>query len=384
MTSRIGPDWLRTALRILSVIVLLYLFLVGIKLMGTSFKLFGGDVIDDLIRSYSNPLLGLCTGILATSLVQSSSTTTSLVVGLVGGGVLSVEAAIPIIMGANVGTTITNTLVSWSLVARKADFRRAFAAATVHDLFNLCSILVFFPLEITLHIVEKSAVFLTSVFEGVGGVTFASPFKTAVAPAVDGVKHFLLDTLSAPDLAAAIAILIIAIGVTVASLVYLVRMLRSLTVNRAENFFHRYLFRNAGSALLFGTLLTVAVQSSSITTSLMVPLVGAGVVTLVQAYPYTIGANIGTTATAMIASLATVGGDGVAAATVGVTVAFSHLLFNLFGTAVFLPLRRVPIFLANRLAAVAAESKRWAVLFVLGVFFVLPLVILAVSWAVTD
>ena len=178
--------------------------------------------------------------------------------------------------------------------------------------------------------------------------------------------------------------LVIAIGVTVASLVYLVKMLRRLTANNAENFFHKYLFRNTASALLFGALLTVAVQSSSITTSLIVPLVGAGVVTLMQAYPYTIGANIGTTATAIIASLATVGGEGGVAVTAGVTVAFSHLLFNLFGATVFLPLRRVPMFLANRLAAFAAESKRCAVLFVLGVFFVLPLVILAVSWATSD
>lgn len=382
MRLRSGAEWPRTVLRILGVVILLYLFLVSIKLMSTSFKLFGGGVIDQLIQSYSNPLLGLCTGILATSLVQSSSTTTSLVVAMVGAGALSIETAIPIVIGANMGTTITNTIVSWSLITRKADFRRAYAAATVHDFFNLCSIAIFLPLEIAFHIIEKSALFLTDLFEGVGGIAFTSPLKVAISPAADGVKHFLLDTLSLPDVAAGVVILVVSIFLIVTSLVYMVRSLRRITVGRAEGFLDRYLFRNAPGALLFGLVLTVVVQSSSVTTSLVVPLVGAGIITLARVYPYTLGANIGTTTTAMIASLATVGAAGGGpAATAGVTIAFAHLIFNVFGTAVFYPLRRIPIFLATRLAAVAAERKRWAVIFVLVVFFLLPVAVLVIGWA---
>ncbi len=382
MRLKPGAEWPRTLLRILTVAVLLYLFLVSIKLMGTSFKLFGGGVIDQLIRSYSNPLLGLCTGILATSLVQSSSTTTSLVVAMVGAGALSIEMAIPMVIGANMGTTITNTIVSWSLITRKADFRRAFAAATVHDFFNLCAIAVFFPLEIAFHLIEKSALFLTSLFEGVGGVAFTSPLKVVISPATDGVKHLLLDRLSLGDVAAGVIILVISMLLIVTSLVYLVRSLRRMMVDRTESFFDRYIFRNAPSALVFGLVLTVVVQSSSVTTSLIVPLVGAGIITLARAYPYTLGANIGTTTTALIASLATVGAvGGGPAATAGVTVAFAHLLFNVFGTAVFYPLRRIPIFLATRLAAVAAEQKRWAIIFVLVVFFLIPVAVLAIGWA---
>ncbi len=382
MRLKPGAEWPRTLLRVLTVVVLLYLFLVSIKLMGTSFQLFGGGIIDQLIRSYSNPLLGLFTGILATSLVQSSSTTTSLAVAMVGAGALNIEAAIPIVIGANMGTTITNTIVSWSLVTRKADFRRALAAATVHDFFNLCSIAVFFPLEIAFHFIEKSALFLTGLFEGVGGVAFTSPLKVVISPAADGVKRFLLDTLSLDDVAAAVVILVVAVLLIVTSLVYLVRSLRRMMVGRTESFFDRYLFHNAPTALLFGLLLTVVVQSSSVTTSLIVPLVGAGIITLARAYPYTLGANIGTTTTAMIASLATVGAvGGGPAATAGVTLAFAHLLFNVFGTAVFYPLRRVPIFLATSLATVAAERKRWAILFILVVFFLLPAVVLAIGWA---
>ena len=131
-----------------------------------------------------------------------------------------------------------------------------------------------------------------------------------------------------------------------------------------------------GTAFLLGMILTAAVQSSSITTSLIVPLVAAGVISLQKAYPFTLGANIGTTITAMLASLATVGADGGAASTIGVTVAFAHLMFNIFGVVIFLPLRRVPIYLATRLSNVAAENKKWAFLFIILVFFLLPLLVI--------
>jgi sodium-dependent phosphate cotransporter len=123
--------------------------------------------------------------------------------------------------------------------------------------------------------------------------------------------------------------------------------------------------------------LTVAVQSSSVTTSLVVPLVAAGVVTLRQCYPFTLGANVGTTCTALLASLATV--TAAENGMVGVDTAFAHLLFNLLGIAIFYPLKAIPIWLAERLADLAAESKRWAVVFVLAVFFGFPLLIILLS-----
>ena len=154
----------KQALKITGILFFFYLFLVSIKLMGVSFQMFGKGFAEQLISSYSNPFLGLFTGILATSLVQSSSTTTSLVVGLVGGGALPVEYAIPIIMGANLGTTITNTLVSLSFVTRKEDFRRAFAGATVHDFFNVIAVIIFLPLERATHIIERTATFMSASF----------------------------------------------------------------------------------------------------------------------------------------------------------------------------------------------------------------------------
>ena len=371
---------LKQGLKILGVLFFLYAFLVSIKLMGASFQVFGKGFAEQLISAYSNPFLGLFTGILATSLVQSSSTTTSIIVGLVGGGLLPVAYAIPMIMGANVGTTITNTLVSFSFVTRKKDFRRAFAAATVHDFFNLWTLVALFPLEINFHFIQKSALLLTRVFEGVGGVAFTSPLKLVIDPVTHGIQDFLTKILSVPEIAAGVIMLIVAVMVVITSLIYLVKTMQSLTIAQAENFIDRYLFRNAFTAILLGAGLTVVVQSSSITTSSIVPLVGAGIVTLRAAYPFTLGANIGTTFTAILASLATVSVvNRQVISTAGVTVAFAHLTFNIFGIALFYPLRRLPIFCANRLADLAAESKKWAIIFVLMVFFIVPLIIILVA-----
>jgi sodium-dependent phosphate cotransporter len=365
---------LRHVLKIAGVVVLLYLFLVSIKLMGTSFKLFGKGFAEQLISSCSHPFVGLFIGILATSIIQSSSTTTSLVVALTGSGVLPVEYGIPIIMGANIGTSITNILVSFTFVTRKEDFRRAFAGATVHDFFNLWTVVVFFPLEIRFHFIQKLAFFFTRIFEGMGGVMFTSPLKMIIDPAVTGIKHLLIDTAGLSDIAAGVIMLIVALAVMISSLLFLVKTLRSLLIGQTEIFINRYLFRNDFIAFLLGMCLTASVQSSSITTSLIIPLVGAGIISLQRCYPYTLGANIGTTVTAILASLATVSViNGHAVNTTGVTAAFAHLIFNICGIIVFYPLKRLPIFCASQLAGLAAESKRWAIIFVLGVFFILPL-----------
>jgi sodium-dependent phosphate cotransporter len=160
----------------------------------------------------------------------------------------------------------------------------------------------------------------------------------------------------------------------ITSLIYMVKALRSLLIGKTEIFINKYLFRNDFVALLLGLCLTVAVQSSSITTSLIIPLVGAGVITLQRCYPFTLGANLGTTCTAILASLATV---SIAASgeanTMGVTAAFAHMIFNLCGIAVFYPLKRIPIATATWFSGLAAESKKWAIIFVFGVFYVLPL-----------
>ena len=134
----------RPFINIVLAIWFLYFFLVSIKLLEKGIKTLGAEYTDKLFQSVESPFAGLLVGILATVLVQSSSVTTATIVGLVGSGLLSLNYAIPMVMGANIGTTVTNTLVSFGHVRREQEFKRAFAASTMHDFFNLIAVLIFF------------------------------------------------------------------------------------------------------------------------------------------------------------------------------------------------------------------------------------------------
>jgi sodium-dependent phosphate cotransporter len=372
--------WLGKRLRIpapvkvLSVFVLLYIFLVGIKFISISFGLFGDDFARQLVTFYSNPFCGLFTGILITSLVQSSSATTSLVVAFTASGLLPLESAIPMILGANVGSTITSLLVSFTFITRKDDFRRAFSAATMHDFFNIFAIIIFFPLEIAFHVIQKSALFLTDIFKNIGGVSVTSPLKYIIDPATDGVQHLLLDTWNFSSMISGIIMLVAAIIMVVFALVYLVKAMKSIVVNTTEKVVDRFLFRNTFTAFVLGMLLTAVIQSSAVTISMVVGMVAAGLLDLNRAFPYALGANIGTTITALLASLATLGsGSDSVVGTIGLTVAFCHLIFNVYGTIIFLPLRKIPIYAATKFGNLAAERKVVAVLFVILIFYIVPL-----------
>ncbi|HRY47622.1 MAG TPA: Na/Pi symporter [Candidatus Paceibacterota bacterium] len=344
----------------------LYLFIVGIGGMGESFKLFGKGFSEQILKTTASPFVGLFIGILATSLVQSSSTTTSIIVGMVAGGAISIEGAIPMVMGANIGTTITNTIVSLGHLTRAVELRRAFAAATVHDFFNLLAVLVLFPLELLTGLLAKSARLLEELFQGAGGMMLANPLQAATKP--------VLEFLSALMKNHPILLLVFSVLLTFAMLACIVKLLRSLVLKKVESFFDEHLFKSAGRAMLFGLLLTVAVQSSSVTTSLIVPLAGAGILRVSQIFPYTMGSNVGTTVTAMLAALATGKPEAV-------TVAFAHLLFNLFGILLIWPvpwIRRTPIRLAEGLAALSVRHRLIALLYVVLIFFVIPLVLIVI------
>ena len=139
----------------ITVALLIYLLICAVGIIGSGFKMSVGGHAKELFAFASNPFAGLVVGIVATALIQSSSTVTSIIVGLVAGG-LPVELAVPMVMGANVGTSITNTIVSLGHVRAKEEFKRAFSAATVHDFFNLLSVVIFLPLEIAFGFLEKT------------------------------------------------------------------------------------------------------------------------------------------------------------------------------------------------------------------------------------
>lgn len=358
--------------RTLGVLALLYLFLVGVNGLGAGFRALGEGVLDSFFAATENPFIGLMVGILATTLVQSSSVTTSMIVGLVAAPVnpIPLANAVPMIMGANIGTTVTNTLASMAHIGRREEFRRAFSVATVHDFFNYMAVLLLLPLEILTGFLQRSATALAGLLSGFGGADYDSPIKTAIR--AGGVPiEVSLTALLPSERSMAIAYVFVSAALIFVTLVSIVRVMRSSMQARMEVLVSRALARNAWVAIVVGIIATVMVQSSSITTSLMVPLAGAGVLTLGQAFPVTLGANLGTTITALLAALAATGANAQA----GLTIALVHLLFNLSGTILiypYEPVRRIPMFLARSLADIAVRSKVAAIAYVLALFYAVP------------
>src|SRR6056297_3462363 len=162
-------------LKVLALFAFVYLFLVSIELLGDGFKSLGEGVAEAFLTTVSNPFIGLFVGIFTTSIVQSSSMTTSLVVGLVAGGAfgsdpdMAIKFAIPIIMGANIGTSVTNIIVSIGHISRKDEFQRAFSASIVHDFFNVLAVATIMPLQLAFNFLGKIAHFLSDIFSHLGG-----------------------------------------------------------------------------------------------------------------------------------------------------------------------------------------------------------------------
>ena len=321
----------------------------------------------NFITATGSRFISLFIGIFATVLFQSSSTTTSLIVGMAGGGLIGLSSAVPMVMGANIGTTVTNTLVSLGHIRRKEEFKRAFASSTVHDFFNMLAVLIFFPLEMMFGFLEKGATFLGNFFfTEITEKPFQSPIKQAVSWGVDHLKHFIKDIVNSDW-----ALLAVSVLITLFMLFSIVKLLRSMVLEKVEQFFDQYIFKTALRALIFGFILTVLVQSSSITTSTIVPLAGAGVLSLRQIFPFTLGANIGTTITSIMAALVL--------NPIAMVVAFSHLLFNI--SAIILiypikPLRQIPLFCAKKLAELSIKNKLAPIVYLGIVFVLIPLIII--------
>ncbi|MDH3890818.1 MAG: Na/Pi symporter [candidate division Zixibacteria bacterium] len=347
------------ALKLAVMAGLLYLFILSITLLGSTFKLFGKGFAETIFQSTSNPVLGLMIGMLATAIVQSSSTTTSLIVRLAASGpnVLPLASAIPMVMGANIGTSVTNIIVSLGHISRRDEFQRAFTGSMLHDFFNVCAVAILLPLESYFHMIEKSARVLQIQFSDFGGLKFTSFLGAITKPVAEWIIQLTGDN---PYVAVVLALIMMFVALR-----YIVKVMKTLVLARVEKFFQRYIFRTPVLSFLLGMAITVLVQSSSITTSIVVPLLGAGVLNAVQIYPYLLGANVGTTITAFLASFVTGSVDAVA-------VAFAHLMFNVFGIAIFWPLKRVPIFLAETLGKLTTRSKLVPIAYIVVVFFVIP------------
>ncbi|MBT7545246.1 MAG: Na/Pi symporter [Kordiimonadaceae bacterium] len=359
-----------------AIATLVYLLISSVGMIGAGFKGATKGQASELFQFATNPFMGLIIGILATAMIQSSSTVTSIIVGLVAGG-LPVEMAVPMIMGANIGTTITNTIVSLGHVRKKKEFRRAFASATVHDFFNVMAVAIFLPIEILFHPLEKIGGYFAGLL--VGGENVSVKGFNFIKPATKPVIDFFADASAIiSENAQYIILIIFGIAIIFLAITLIGKLLKKLMVGRAKAIMHNAIGKGPVAGIFSGAVITVLVQSSSTTTSLMVPLAGTGVFRLKQIYPFTLGANIGTTITALLAATAISGDSAVFA----LQIALVHLIYN--SSAVLLiygvkNLRKIPIRGALWIARVATERKTLALLYILGVFFGLPAILIFIT-----
>ncbi len=370
-----GPHshgWKTLIPRLALVFFLLYSFLCAVTMLGGTFKEMGEGKAVELVTHLS-PLASLAVGILVTVLVQSSSVTTSLIVGVVatnsGGNLVEdISTFIPMTMGANIGTTVTNTLASMGHVTRSKEFERAFAGATMHDFFNLLTVIILLPIELMTGALAKAAVFLVETLQLSEGAEFESPIKNAVKAGAGLIKNFVRETLGITEVPYYVIMLALSVIIIFICLGFITKNMRVLMANRLEVSMNRALAKSGVLGMFIGLAITVAVQSSSITTSILVPMFGAGLLTHTNGFPIMLGANVGTTVTALMAA--------VVKGPAGLAIAFVHLLFNLAGILIFYPIpfmRNLPIRLAQALARSTTRSKWWILWYVGGVFIVIPL-----------
>ncbi|KAK3879523.1 hypothetical protein Pcinc_015915 [Petrolisthes cinctipes] len=432
-------------LKVTVVLGFLYLFICSLDFLSSAFRLIAGKTTSDILSNQfvQNPIVGLMIGILVTVLVQSSSTSTSIIVSMVSAGMLSVHTAIPMILGSNIGTSVTNTIVSLTQVGDRNEFRRAFAGATVHDMFNWLSVITFLIIELITGVLEYVSGALVSDLSWVNGggevkilKYITEPFtkviiqldkdvlhdwslgtgclvnetslikryckkdkpdittefslttvegSTTVGPYLDcedyGIPHsckFLFYETSMTDAQVGIILLVGSLFILCAALITIVKILNSMMKGKMAMIIKTTINANIPYmpwltgyiALLVGAVMTFIVQSSSIFTSTLTPLIGIGVITIERSYPLTLGSNIGTTTTALLASMAGEG-EGLKDA---LQIAFVHLFFNIFGILLFypIPFMRFPIPLAKKLGDTTAKYRWFAVVYLVVMFFFLP------------
>ncbi|KFD70031.1 hypothetical protein M514_17890 [Trichuris suis] len=437
-----GPRWkdLSTARKlwriveslclIVLVFVCLYFFICSLDLMTDGFKLLGGHAIADAFRSNTilkSPIAILMIGIVVTAILQSSSTVTSIAVVMVGAGAFTVEQAYYVVMGSNVGTAVTSTIVALFSSGDRSKFHRAFSAAVIHDLYNWLGVVVMFPLEV-----------ITSALFGCGFIVWLTglmvqditpgsmqdseffqkmidPFTHLIFQANDEVltnrslglidnqtsvvKHYCNDgrnetywcpfvlNLNWPDSSIGGLLLFISLVMLICCLTSLVKVLNRLLGGEMRRILHKSLnFQLRGRwnwltgyvCILLGALITLVVQSSSIICSTMIPLVAMNVLSLERFWVYEIGADVGTTGTAIFAALAT---DTLKTP---LQLSFCHFCFNFLSIFLFysIPMiRHLPLRAAEFLGKTSAKYRWFALVYIAVTFIIFPFFIFALAYA---
>ncbi|CAF1011012.1 unnamed protein product [Brachionus calyciflorus] len=408
-------------LKILLFLLLLYLFLLSLNFMTIGFSLVSpyalkaSNIIQFMLK---NPLSGLALGVLITALLQNATATTSIAVSMVGAGIIpSVKSAIPIIMGSNIGTCVTNSFIALTLSGDPNEFKRAFSAATLNDIFNYLTTAVLITLDILfdflLVLSEKLTDLMPEDSEALKKANFIgeilhpiSSNSTEIALRCCSKEIFfnINSTLSYQTVCLECTYLsfpmiknfgdgltglfwiVLSLITLIACLFGIVKILSLIIIGPIAQFVRKIINASFPGKLKWLTqialfivafLLTLIVQSSNIITATLVPLCGMGMVSLQRVYVMTLGSNIGTTLTGILSAFT----QPASSVKKSLQLAFIYSLFNIFGVILWLPIKslRFPKTVANKLGNVIFKYKWFLYVYVLGAYFVIPLIIFGLA-----
>ncbi|XP_071167264.1 sodium-dependent phosphate transport protein 2B-like [Mytilus edulis] len=418
MSNKERIKWFITSFgKAIGLLALLYTFVCTLDFLSSAFRLLGGKAVGEALSSSvlaSNPIAGLMIGVLSTVLVQSSSTSTTVVVSMISADIITVKLAIPIIMGANIGTTVTNYIVAMGQTGDRNHFRRSYAAATVHDMFNWLNVLLLLPIEVaTGYLYRLSKAIIDSLPQSNGTVSepeflkaITKPFTSFIVSIDSGViakiaqgkdenvttmmKGGVMKDIGWNDTNTGILLLVLSLIILCICLVLIVKLLHSVLSGKIAKIIRRIVNANSTGclgfltgllAILIGAGLTFLVQSSSIFTSACTPLVGLGIIHIDRMYPMTLGANIGTTGTSLLAAFASAGSGNFDNT---LQIALCHLFFNLTGVFAFYiiyPMRKLPIGAAKFMGNVTANYRWFALVYLISMYFLFPGIVFGLSLA---
>ena len=350
----------------LMILCALLLFIFAIDLLTSAMGQLNNDVATEIIQATRNPFISLFVGLLVTALIQSSSTVTASVVAIVASGNMTLQQAVPMVLGANIGTTLTSTLVSFTFLSKKKEFRRALSAGISHDLFNILSVLILFPLELYFNLLSKASERIAQLFSTGSDSTADFKYNRMFTR---NLTEWIVENINIPFLATILAVFLVFFSIKI-----LTTSVYKVFVLDAFQDISKAIFKNTGLSFLYGIFFTAAVQSSTVTTCLVVPLVANRKVSLARAFPFIIGANIGTTITAVIASMYKT--------EAAIALAFAHLLFNSIGALIFFPfpeIRRITVRLADYIGRTSVKYRTVGFIYILLTFFIIPFLLIYFS-----
>ncbi|EYC03513.1 hypothetical protein Y032_0093g2633 [Ancylostoma ceylanicum] len=418
-----------SSLRFVAICIILFLYICSLSNLSTAFSLLGSRGLGKAIKAsplINDPISAVVVGMLATVVLQSATTTTNVLVGMVAADMITVHEAIPVMIGSELGGTLVNAIVSLAYSGKPEQFRRAFAAATLGDVFNICCIFVILPLELATGFIEEFSWLIVDPLIAEQGISFKTldlltdPVNRMVLEVNEAeLRNATIDDdYFAPDHSFVYRcvfkngsriykcpythlfayssfsdsligwiVLVISIAVLVFCLIGIVYLIQTLLKGPLAKYVRGLLSRECPgrwrpctgyTVMLVGLIITLAIQSNNIFNSSLTPLVGSGVISLEQMYPLILGANIGGSFSAVLAALTADGSRFEKT----LHMAVCQVLYNIIGTFMFYLIpwtRKLPTFLARRLGEITDQYRWFIVVFILMFFVLIPGVVIGLT-----